>query len=334
MYILRVGPLFRCKEGERYINRDFSVGNWYLFNFELLHLLIFVYRRESKVADQPSPASNMLGHSPGTATTPAVYPTFPPRDFLKLFPESEPQVLYPPAADYTFARPFQIDPELYNNSLSFAVPATIAVVYATTVTILNQVNRRQGHKPWAVSKSLPFLIFVVTHNVFLALYSAWTCWGMVRAIRHSWPGWTGESKLVAVIDTLCKINGPRGLGSAATFNLQTGSWGVTDKAIRLLEGSPDPTDVGRIWNEGLAFYGWLFYISKFYEVVDTLIILAKGKRSSLLQTYHHAGAMMCMWAGIRYMSPPIWMFVLINSGLHAYMVSHIHIMLKKRPLLT
>ena len=276
----------------------------------------------------------MLGHSSRTTTAPAVYPSLLSLDFFKLFPEPEPQVLHPPTADYTFARPFQIDPELYDNALSFAVPATIAVVYATTVTILNQVNRRRDHKPWAVSKSLPFLIYVVTHNVFLALYSAWTCWGMIRAIRHSWPGWTGESRLVGVIDTLCKINGPRGLGSAATFNPQTSSWSVTDKAIRLLEGSPDPTDVGRIWNEGLAFYGWLFYISKFYEVVDTLIILAKGKRSSLLQTYHHAGAMMCMWAGIRFMSPPIWMFVLINSGLHAYMVSQITVMLKKRPLLT
>jgi hypothetical protein len=84
---------------------------------------------------------------------------------------------------------------------------------------------------------------------------------------------------------------------------------------------PETTDAGRIWNEGLAFYGWFFYISKFYEVVDTMIILAKGKKSSLLQTYHHAGAMLCMWAGIRYMSPPIWMFVLVNSGIHAIMVS-------------
>ncbi len=53
-------------------------------------------------------------------------------------------------------------------------------------------------------------------------------------------------------------------------------------------------DTGRIWNEGLAFYGWIFYLSKFYEVLDTFIILAKGKLSSTLQTYHHAGAMMCM----------------------------------------
>ena len=67
----------------------------------------------------------------------------------------------------------------------------------------------------------------------------------------------------------------------------------------------------------------MYMLTKSYkdEVVDTLIILAKGKRSATLQTYHHAGAMLCMWAGIRYMSPPIWMFCLVNSGIHFLMVS-------------
>lgn len=71
---------------------------------------------------------------------------------------------------------------------------------------------------------------------------------------------------------------------------------------------PEDVLVGKgvvgMWEEGLAFYGWLFYLSKFYEVVDTAIIIAKGKKSSLLQTYHHAGAMICMWAGIRYVFLP------------------------------
>ena len=79
-----------------------------------------------------------------------------------------------------------------------------------------------------------------------------------------------------------------------------------------------------MWNEGLAFYGYFFYLSKFYEVVDTAIILAKGKRSSTLQTYHHAGAMLCMWAGMRFMTPAIWMFCFFNSGVPALMVrSHL-----------
>jgi hypothetical protein len=70
---------------------------------------------------------------------------------------------------------------------------------------------------------------------------------------------------------------------------------------------------------GLALYGWMFYVSKFYEVVDTAIIV-KGKRSSTLQTYHHAGARLGMWSGISYMSPPIWLWVEYNSGIHAMMV--------------
>ena len=145
---------------------------------------------------------------------------------------------------------------------------------------------------------------------------------MVNAIGRSWPDNVfNQGKWAEGADALCKMSGPRGLGSAATFNVTTGSWGISDHTMKLLDGSPDSTDVGRIWNEGLAFYGWLFYVSKFYEVVDTLIILSKGKTSSTLQTYHHAGALMCMWAGIRYMSPPIWMFVLVNSGLHGLMVS-------------
>lgn len=274
----------------------------------------------ASVTDQLTTAFNMLTQTSSPPTAPVVHATIPPLYLFQFPPSPEPQVLSPPVADHTFARPFDINAELYNNALHVAIPISVAIIYATTVTFLSRVNKQREYKPWAISKSLPFYAFVVTHNIFLALYSGWTCLGMIRAITHSWPGWEGEHKLVAVVDTLCKINGPRGLGSAASFNHDSGSWGVTDQAVHLLGGSPDSTDVGRIWNEGLAFYGWLFYVSKFYELVDTFIILAKGKKSSALQTYHHAGAMMCMWAGIRYMSPPIWMFVLINSGLHAYMV--------------
>ena len=143
---------------------------------------------------------------------------------------------------------------------------------------------------------------------------------MLNTFLRSWPGWNGEDGIVGAVDSLCKINGPRGLGSAVTYSSSNSAWDVTDNVTKLAGGSPDSTDVGRIWNEGLAFYGWLFYLSKFYEVVDTFIVLAKGKKSSFLQTYHHAGAMMCMWAGIRYMSSPIWMFVFVNSAIHTLMV--------------
>lgn len=144
---------------------------------------------------------------------------------------------------------------------------------------------------------------------------------MINAIKHTWPGWEGEHKLARTADALCKLHGPRGYGSAATFNHGDNAWSFTDRVMKLDQGLPDTTDVGRLWNEGLAFYGWLFYLSKFYEVFDTLIIFAKGKNPDFFQTYHHFGVMFCVWAGIRYMSPPIWMFVIVNSGIHTFMVT-------------
>lgn len=145
---------------------------------------------------------------------------------------------------------------------------------------------------------------------------------MLNALQLSIPSWRSENAVSGVVDSLCKMQGPRGLGSAATYSEESRAWAMTNRVFHLAADGlgPERSDVGRLWNEGLAFYGWLFYLSKFYEVIDTAIILAKGKKSSFLQTYHHAGAMLCMWAGIRYMSPPIWMFVFVNSFIHTLMV--------------
>lgn len=257
----------------------------------------------------------------------SVHINSPSWDLFQFPPSNDPRTLPPPAPGSTlFAPPFSIPTSLYNGALEAKVPITIAAVYAVTVTIMNQVNRSRGNKPWAISKTKPFFWFVVAHNVFLAVYSAWTFIGMYGALSRTLPRWTGLGGLPSNVDSLCKIHGARGLGNAVAYNATTSQWVSQSSSILLGgAGTPDPTDVGRMWNEGLAFYGWLFYISKFYEVLDTFIILAKGKRSSTLQTYHHSGAMMCMWAGIRFMTPPIWLFVFLNSAIHALMVSASHL---------
>ncbi|KAL9011862.1 MAG: hypothetical protein Q9173_003338 [Seirophora scorigena] len=254
---------------------------------------------------------------------PSVYPTIPPLSLLNIFPPpSEPQVLPPPLHDTSFAKPFNVSSEVYNNALDISVPVAFAIVYAIVAGYLNKRNREHDNKPWAFSKTSVFYLLVLLHNLLLTLYSAWTCLGMLNAIRHTWPDWEGEHKLARAADALCKLHGPRGYGSAATFNRADNAWSFTDRLMKLDQGLPDTTDVGRLWNEGLAFYGWLFYLSKFYEVVDTFIILAKGKNTAFFQTYHHAGAMFCVWSGIRYMSPPIWMFVIVNSGIHTLMYAY------------
>lgn len=254
---------------------------------------------------------------------PSLYPgELPSWAVFKFPPDAAPPAIPPPVADHaSFRNPFPIPANIYNAVLSPYVPLTIATVYATTVSMLNWYNRKHGNKPWKISKTRPFFAFVIFHNVFLAVYSAVTCVAMVRSLKHSIPHYTERNAVVGAVDALCKIHGPRGLGDAVTYNPNASRWESKNPLISLdAYGLPDSTDVGRIWNEGLAWWGWWFYLSKFYEVLDTAIIIMKGKRSTTLQTYHHAGAMLSMWSGIRYMSPPIWMFALVNSGIHAMMV--------------
>ncbi|POS85973.1 hypothetical protein EPUL_002725 [Erysiphe pulchra] len=242
----------------------------------------------------------------------------PPRGILSFLPSFEPETI-PPLGP----TPFHIPTDLYRGLLDFRVPLTVAILYFSTVSTLNSYNKRNGNKPWAISKSKFFFIFVVLHNIALAIYSGWTFLGMWGTLQRSIPSPHDPDSLVKIVDSLCKIHGPPGLGNSIIYNATMAQW-VPQSAL----SSPDGTEIiklqsfGRIWNEGLAFYGWIFYLSKFYEVLDTIIILAKGKRSGTLQTYHHTGAMLCMWAGIRFMSPPIWMFVYVNSAIHTLMYTY------------
>lgn len=48
-----------------------------------------------------------------------------------------------------------------------------------------------------------------------------------------------------------------------------------------------------LWNEGLGWWGFLFYMSKYYELLDTALLLVKRKQPSFLQVYHHAMTFLC-----------------------------------------
>lgn len=254
-----------------------------------------------------------------------VVASWPDASLFNFPPTSHPAPLAPAAETISVMRPFNIPESIYSGALDPKVPLTIAALYAITAKALNMFNSSRNKKPWAMSKTKPFFAFVVAHNVFLAVYSAWTFWGMLGSMRRSIISPFGPGGLAATADSFCRIHGPAGIGRSIFYNDTTGLWDSADPtalATGLENGAPSNMQMGRIWAEGLNFYGWLFYISKFYEVLDTFIILAKGKFSSTLQTYHHAGAMLCMWAGMRYMSAPIWVFVQFNSFIHALMYTY------------
>lgn len=209
---------------------------------------------------------------------------------------------------------------VYYHSMKVQTPVTIAIVYFSSVHYFNSLiikrqerfaaqkyDKEKGNSKDSTKRSLPaapfkftqtvwFKLFVIAHNVFLWLYSVWTFVEIIKTLQNSQiivrshleeNGIIPSSKFQVFLQAVC--------------DLKTGIFSAS---------SP---------SRNLTSIGWFFYVSKFYEVLDTVIILVKGKPSSLLQSYHHSGAMMCMFTGIRYQSPPIWMFVAFNSFIHLLM---------------
>jgi hypothetical protein len=79
---------------------------------------------------------------------------------------------------------------------------------------------------------------------------------------------------------------------------------------------------GSLWANGLGAWSTIFYISKFYEFVDTWILVLKGKDASFLQVYHHSGIAFIMWGAVASQSTWLLFVVLLNSVIHTLMYTY------------
>ncbi|CAD7950736.1 unnamed protein product [Amoebophrya sp. A120] len=69
------------------------------------------------------------------------------------------------------------------------------------------------------------------------------------------------------------------------------------------------------------FWSFLFYVSKYYEHLDTFLLLARGRPppNFFLHVYHHACAVVMAWAWVRYKMSLQFIGLLFNTGVHVVM---------------
>lgn len=65
-----------------------------------------------------------------------------------------------------------------------------------------------------------------------------------------------------------------------------------------------------------------FYLSKYYEFVDTFLLYLNGKTPIFLQKYHHIGAVISWHLMYEYKVDMVWMATLLNSFVHTIMYSY------------
>ncbi|EPQ32034.1 uncharacterized protein PFL1_00232 [Pseudozyma flocculosa PF-1] len=185
---------------------------------------------------------------------------------------------------------------IFQASLSAWTPITVAAVYLVATHATNSRFGANKPKPADLIKnSYGLSQAVLGHNILLAVYSAWTFVNVAARLGS----YFGRSVL---------SGGAEGLVNAyCTVPIHDAS------------------------RSGLGFYVWLFYISKYYEIVDSVILILKGKPVSNLQSYHHAGAMACMWAAYRYSASAVFLFLSFNSLVHSLMYTYYSMTALKLP---
>ena len=80
---------------------------------------------------------------------------------------------------------------------------------------------------------------------------------------------------------------------------------------------------GTLWGAG-GFGAWavIYYLSKYYEFLDTWILVLKGKQPSFLQVYHHTGVAFSVWGGVLSQSSWLLIVILLNSVIHTLMYTY------------
>ena len=92
-------------------------------------------------------------------------------------------------------------------------------------------------------------------------------------------------------------------------------------------------------NSTFGYWTFLFYLSKYYEFIDTFIVILRGRRPIFLQTFHHCGAVFGMWLVLVTQCTGGWIFVVENSFIHTimyfyYAMSSINIRLPGKFIIT
>jgi len=108
--------------------------------------------------------------------------------------------------------------------------------------------------------------------------------------------------------------------SAWTFVL---GWRLQVESFQKRGFFPTWCDFGEeYWSQGMGYLMWLFYLSKYYEFIDSLILIVKGRDPPFLQEYHHVGIVLCMWSLVATRTGLGYWMMLINSGVHTIMYAY------------
>lgn len=159
--------------------------------------------------------------------------------------------------------------------------------------IVYPVEPKKGDDVKPTSQQTQYNSFIrlitILHSLALTVYSGWTCINIASIIVQYW--------------------------------LELSAGGLSPWNV-FMTMSCDAD--GTLWQtKGVGFWVSHFYLSKYWEFLDTWLLHLSGKEPMLLQTYHHAGVVILMWAFVVSRNTSSGMIItVLNSGIHTIMYAY------------
>ncbi|KAJ6022988.1 hypothetical protein N7499_008306 [Penicillium canescens] len=158
----------------------------------------------------------------------------------------------------------------YRQVLGVQMSVTVMAIYFIFVIGGNHLNQKRGYHRCSWTESRLFQRLALLHNAVLAIFSTVVFAKAVQIIYRGLPDYVNPEYGARMADYLCRVQAP----------------------LWTTEGRQDG-----LWSEfgGLAE---IFCLSKYYELLDSAIIFAAGRRLTNLHIFHHAGVIVCaclMW---------------------------------------
>ncbi|OGM42406.1 hypothetical protein ABOM_008369 [Aspergillus bombycis] len=244
----------------------------------------------------------------------SIYFGLPEARLFRFPPGPHPPLIKPAQAEISWERPINISSTVYTFSLDARVPITTACLYLIFVCTLNYLNKKRQYRPWPITRTASFTRIAFVHNILLSIFSAWFFLGVCRTVTSSLPPLPRAPHHIA--DVFCRFDRSQGSGPPPE---STAGGNAIPPPATFHDGFTGMYEAESLWEKGMNYYTWLFYISKYYEIIDTLLLLVKGKRVSFLQMYHHAGVIICSWVGVIYRTPQAVVGIFLNAGIHTLM---------------
>jgi hypothetical protein len=184
----------------------------------------------------------------------------------------------------------------FSKFISPVVPlVAIALYLAFTKPICMGIRKffGQPEKESSATWKANLKLFAFFHSVALAVYSGWTFYHTYDIV----------------------------MSATAEIQAHPANAGITWFAA-FMQANCDVS--GHVWDK-LDLGAWVFhfYLSKFYEFIDTAIVYLKGEKPIFLQTFHHAGVLVIMWSFVASQNNAMGVcFTVLNSFIHTVMYTY------------